>query len=372
MKACIDIQSTITQRAGVGRYTKSLVEQLAATRGHDELELFYFDFKRKGAPYNVDGAEQRAIRWCPGRIVQKSWKTVGFPPFNWFSGSADVYHFPNFIRPPLTSGRSVVTIHDVAFLRFPEMIEEKNLRYLTAQIRKTAAKADAIITVSQFTANEVRELLDVDIGRITAIHSGLSANMTPPSADHIQFVRHKYGLDSPYLLTVGTLEPRKNIPFLIDVFERLEGFDGELVIAGMYGWKYDPIVARMQNAAKARKIRHLDFVDDDDLPSLYAGAELFVFPSTYEGFGFPPLESMACGTPAVAGKASSLPEILESAAVLIDEFDADSWAVRIKNLLESPSEITTLKAEGFAHARGFTWEAAARKTWEVYRSLSRT
>ena len=127
MRVSIDIQAAIAQRAGVGRYVKSLVEHLGRYKGSDEFRLFYFDFKRKGIPFRTPGAEPYAVRWCPGHIVQKVWKTIHGPPFDWFAGTSDVYHFPNFIRPPLTKGKSVVTIHDIAFLRYPRAVEPRNL-----------------------------------------------------------------------------------------------------------------------------------------------------------------------------------------------------------------------------------------------------
>ena len=132
MRVTLDIQAAIAQRAGVGRYTKSLVEHLGPFAGSDELRLFYFDFQRKGVPFPVPGASQHAVRWCPGQFVQKAWKTLNWPPYNWFAGAADVYHFPNFIRPPLKRGKSVVTIHDIAFIRYPQTLEPRNLAYLTA------------------------------------------------------------------------------------------------------------------------------------------------------------------------------------------------------------------------------------------------
>ena len=158
------------RRSGVGRYTKSLVEHLGPFAGSDELRLFYFDFQRKGVPFPAPGAVQHAVRWCPGRIVQKAWKTINWPPFDWFAGAADVYHFPNFIRPPLTKGKSVVTIHDIAFIRYPQTLEPRNLKYLTAQIKQTVQNSDCIIAVSEFTAREIHELLDVPRDRIVAIH----------------------------------------------------------------------------------------------------------------------------------------------------------------------------------------------------------
>lgn len=375
MRVCIDIQSAIAQRAGVGRYTKLLVEHLAAARAPaDELALFYFDFQRRGVPFAVPGAVQRACRWLPGRYVQKAWKTIGWPPFDLFAGRADLFHFPNFIRPPLARGRSVVTIHDVAFLRMPETIEAKNYRYLTGCIRETVARSDAIIAVSEFTRREIIGLLNVPEDKVFAIHSGIESPRLKPETRNLKPESSSLelgtaaGADRKFLFTVGTLEPRKNYAFLVDVFDRLD-FDGDLVIAGGRGWKFEPILERIARSPKRDRIRILDFVTDDELDRLYRTCSLFVFPSLYEGFGFPPLEAMARGAPVVSAATGSLPEVLGDAARLIEGFDAGNWAAEISSLLAGGSARMKLAGRGPSHAAQFTWTETARKTWQIYRSL---
>jgi glycosyltransferase involved in cell wall biosynthesis len=371
MKIGIDIQAAISQRAGVGRYTKCLVEHLAAQAGDDHLRLFYFDFQRKGMPFPVPGAAATPVRWIPGRIVQGAWKTIGFPPYNWFSGPADVYHFPNFILPPLTRGRSVVTVHDVSFLRFPEATEEKNLAYLRARIRDTVNRADAIITDSFFSGREIQELLGVAADRIFPIHLGLTRRTFTADPQSTPATLKRLGLDRPFLLTLGTLEPRKNIPFLIDVFEKLEGFEGDLVVAGMKGWKFEPILQRMRRSPVAKRIRYLEYVDDESLAALYAGAELFVFPSIYEGFGFPPLEAMSCGTAVISSSAGSLAEVLGDAAEIVEGLQTEEWCDRIHHLLSDPVRKAELIARGRGHVGQYQWEKTAAATWQVYRRLAK-
>lgn len=373
MRVCLDIQSAIAQRAGVGRYTKLLVEHLAVEPPPESsLSLFYFDFQRKGVPFAPAGAQTRACRWLPGRVAQKAWKSLRWPPFNWFAGDADVYHFPNFILPPLSRGASVVTIHDLAFLRMPETIEEKNLAFLNAHIRDTVARADAILTVSAFTAREAQDLLGVSAARLHPVLSGLDPAMHVPAEAAVRELRRRLNVDRPYLLTVGTLEPRKNYPFLLDVFDRLDATDIDLVIAGRPGWKYEPILERLGRSPRRERIHLIENLDEHDLPALYGGAELFVLPSRYEGFGFPPLESMACGTPAVVSAGGSLPEVCGEAAVVIAEFDVDRWVHEIRSLLEAPGRLDALRQRGFAHARSFAWAETARKTWGVYRAALTT
>ena len=369
MKVCIDIQAAIAQRAGVGRYTKSLVEHLGPLSGSDTLNLFYFDFKQRGIPFHVPNATLRATTWCPGRMAQKAWKTIGWPPFDWFAGTADLYHFPNFIIPPLSQGRTVVTIHDVSFMRFPDAAEPKNLLYLNGQIRRTVDRADLILTDSQFSADEITELLNVPSDRVKAVHLGLTTNMNAPDATTIDAMRKHLKLDRPYLLFVGTLEPRKNIPFLVECFEQMTAFDGDLVIAGMRGWKVDPILTRMDASPRRERIRYLEYVEEEWLPPLYAGAELFIFPSLYEGFGFPPLEAMRCGIPVLSSRAGSLPEVLGDAAAYVNSYDAQEWAHATEALLQDVDRRKALSAAGEQQAATYRWEETARQTWELYREV---
>ena len=369
MRVCLDIQSAVGRGAGVGRYTRELARGLAATRAPaDQLAMFCFDFHRRGLSWSAPGAELRACRWLPGRFVQKAWKTIGAPPFDFFSGPADVFHFPNFIRPPLRRGRSVVTIHDVAFLRMPETIEEKNLAYLSARIRRTVENADAILAVSEFTRREIVELLNVPPEKVVAIHSGIEPpnpkNQEPSSNSPTPHLP-----TTPFLFTLGTLEPRKNYTFLIDVFDRMK-FDGELVIAGGRGWKFEPILERIARSPKRDRIRLPDYLPDADLERLYHDCALFVLPSRYEGFGFPPLEAMARGAPVVSAATGSLPEVLGDAAELIAGFDADDWATRLDALVADDARRRELSVRGPAHAARFTWSETARKTWNLYRQLA--
>ncbi len=370
MKVCIDIQAAIAQRAGVGRYTQALVQHLGPMSEPGALRLFYFDFKRRGMPFRVPNAHEQTVTWCPGRLVQKAWKTIGWPAFDWFAGAADVFHFPNFIIPPLKRGRAVVTIHDVSFLRFPEAAEPRNLRYLNNQIRRTVDRADLILTDSEFSASEIRTLLNIPEKRVRAVHLGLTPNMESPDRETIDSMRKVYGLERPYLLFVGTLEPRKNIPFLIECFEQMHSFDGDLVIAGMQGWKVEPIRERMRTSSRRQNIRYVQYVDEQWLPALYAGAEIFLFPSLYEGFGFPPLEAMRCGVPVLSSRAGSLPEVLGEAACYVNDYDANAWAQTAANLLDDSDRRDTLIRAGKEQAARYQWEQTARKTWDLYREAA--
>lgn len=370
MRVCIDIQSAVAQRAGIGRYTRTLVHHLGLAAGDNRLTLFSFDFRRKGDAFTAPNAERVTVRWCPGALVQAAWKYLPFPPFEMFAPPADLYHFPNFIVPPLRGARAVVTIHDMSFVRFPEFAEAANLAYLSARIRDTARRAAAVLTISHFSAGEISDVLGLPADRVHAIHPGISEDFRAPAPDRLRADLAALGLTRPYLLTVGTLEPRKNIPLAIELFERMPWFDGELVIAGMKGWKCEPILRRMAESSRAPAIRHLEYVPDERLPALYTGASLFVFPSFYEGFGFPPLEAMACGTPVLSSSGGSLAEALGDGAVVLAPSGAEEWAESAGRLLRDSDARRALIERGRRQAARYTWAEAARKTWAVYRAVA--
>lgn len=368
MRVCLNVQPAVTQRAGVGRYTRQLAAHLGplAATAH-EVELFYFDFKRRGAPFPVSNATFKANRWLPGRIAQAAWKRLNWPPFDTLAGHSDLYHFPNFVLPPLRRGRAVVSIHDVSFIRYPEFTEAANLRYLTAKIRDTVSRADAIITISEFSATEIVELLGAPSKRVFPIHLGVDDSFFPQSPARVSSVIETYGLKQPYLLAVGTIEPRKNLPFLVDVFEQLQGFDGDLVFVGRAGWKHAPIFERMRSSPLATRIRHVVPRDEDDLPALYSGAACLLQPSFYEGFGFPPLEAMACGAPVVASRGGSLPEIIGTAAPLVETTATEPWCEAIMDAIDQAGRKADARRQ---HAAGFKWQTTAQRTWEVYQEVT--
>lgn len=371
MKVCVDIQAALGQRAGVGRYVRELMAHLGPEAGADELSAFYFDFKRTGLEAPPPGVDWRACRWLPGRVAQAAWKYAGFPPYDWLAGPADVYHFPNFIRPPLSRGRrSVVTIHDVSFLRLPETTEKKNLAWLTSEIHRTVERADAIITDSQFSAREIVELLQVPEEKVVPVWLGLPEFGPPPAPPEAERIRRELGLVKPFLLMVGTIEPRKNIPLLVKVYDALHDFDGDLVVVGAWGWKTDATRRAIADSPRRDGIRVLNRVDDRQLSAVYAGASAFVYPTRYEGFGLPPLEAMGRGTPVVSARNSSLPEVLGQAAEWVEGDDPEEWAATLRTILGDDARAAHLRAAGFAQTQKFSWAETARQTWAVYRRFA--
>ncbi len=370
MRVCIDVQSAVAQRAGVGQYTRRLVAHLGTLAGADSLGVFYFDWKRKGLSFEAPGVGEGACRWVPGRLVQQAWKRFSWPPYDWFAGPADVYHFPNFVLPPMRHGNMVVSIHDVAFLKFPEMAEKKNLHYLREKIQDTVRRAHAILTMSDASANDIRHFFPEAEGRIYPVYLAAGPEFRPVASDAVEDVRRRLGLQRPYLLSVSTIEPRKNLPFMMDVFDRLQAFDGDLVIAGMPGWKCEPIFERMRKARRSDRIRYVRYVDDAFLPALYAGASLFLCTSHYEGFGLPPIEAMACGTPVVSSSGGSLGEVLGKGACVLDTFELDAWVHVVGGILGDEGRRLALADAGRKQSARYSWTETARRTWEVYRKAA--
>ena len=370
MKICVDIQAAVSQGAGVGRYVRHLAEHLNKAAGADELSFFYFDFMRRGLSAPL--ANARAVRCCPGRVVQACWKRLGWPPFEMFAGKADLYHCPNFIVPPLGNAKSkcVVSIHDASFLRYPEFTESGNLAYLRAAIEKTVKRSDAIITISRFSAAELAFFFPEARAKTHVIYPGILEHMAHSSAQAGAEIRRTKVLHRPYVLTVGTLEPRKNIEFLVKVFEAMKQFHGELVIVGRRGWKYEAILERLQSSPRSRDIRLVDNVNDSELPAVYAGAELFLFPSFYEGFGFPPLEAMQCGVPVISSTGGSLKEVLGDGALLIDDYNVTRWE-RAAELLVNDKQVRQMFIDkGYQQVARYSWTETARQTMALYRRIA--
>ncbi|MBQ7251827.1 MAG: glycosyltransferase family 4 protein [Kiritimatiellae bacterium] len=369
MRITLDIQSALANRSGVGRYTYELLRHLPqALAPGDSLSAFCFDFHRRASALPVPPSVRIHAVPFPGRVAQALWKRLRFPPFELFAPASDLVHFPAFALPPLASRRSrvVATVHDVSFLRLPETTEPKNLAFLSAVIRPSVARADLILTDSEFSRTEIAETLSVPPDKIRAIPLGLSGDISLDGA-----VLPPPPVEGPYLLFVGNLEPRKNLPLLIRAFDAVDTPDLSLVLAGGRGWKNEAIFEAMRNAKKANKIRYLQYVTDEVLRSLYAHAAAFVFPSLYEGFGLPPLEAAAAGVPVVCARNSSLPEVLGDAALWVEENRLDAWVEAIEGLLSDSALRARLSAAGKRQAARFTWDETARRTVAAYREAAR-
>ncbi len=372
MRVAIDYTPALTQRAGIGRFARGLVRGLASRATDLEILLV--------------AAAERAQTDCPeppfplrrfplgSRAMDILWHRLRLPlPADWWTGPLDLYHATDFLLPPLRC-RGAVTVHDLSFLRHPEFHHPALVRYLRDRIRGSVHRAALVLTDSHFSRDEVLALLDAPPERVQVVYGGAEECFQPVPAPERQGVLARHGLAEPYLLFVGTLEPRKNLGALLEGFGRLRrrGLPHTLAIAGGEGWLGEGQRLRRLAEPIGDTVRFLGFVADNDLPALLSGADLFVYPSLYEGFGLPVIEAMACGCPVACSRAGSLPEVAGDVAFYFETADAHEIARVLEGALEAPDLLAERRRQGLVRAATFTWNAAARQLLDAYEStLSR-
>lgn len=369
MRIVIDYTPAVHQGAGIGRHTRGLVQALAPlATGHD-LSLLVFG--RGPQPIQPPPLPVR-VSPVPNRWLTIAWQRLQLPlPVEWLSGATDLYHASDFVLPPLHRARSLLTVHDLSFLTVPEYADAGLRRYLSRVVPRSVARADRILADSVSTRNDLVQLLGVDPARITVVYPGVEPRFQPQQDTALLArVRARYNLgEQPFILGVGTLEPRKNWQGLIRAWTRLREhtrLPHRLVLAGGKGWLAEGIFAAAAASPYRDDIVFTGFVDDADLPALYSAAAAFAFPSWYEGFGIPVVEALACGTPVVCANNSSLPEAAGEAALLVAADDETALATALQRLLEDHTLRAKLRTAGFAQAARFTWSAAAATLWAAY------
>lgn len=360
----MEATAAVRQGAGIGRYVRELLKALARTDGANEYRLFYasprpIPFALPELPRNF------TARHLPFHDIwlARAWHRAQLPlPVELFTGAVDLYHAPDFTLPPV-SAPSLLTVHDLSFERDPQSAAPGLRRYLQTVVPRSVRRAAHVIAVSQATKNDIIQLYNTPDEKITVLYEGVDPAFCPtPDAS----VRRKYGIgDKPYIFSISTIQPRKNFKRLIQALATLPS-DFNLVIAGEKGWRYDEIYAEAEQPRVRGRVIFTGFVADGDLPALYSEAAVFAYPSLYEGFGLPLLEAMACGTPTAASNLSCLPEVAGGASALVDPYDVESIAAGLRRAL---SERDSLRAKGFARARQFRWDEAARRLVELYSTL---
>lgn len=378
MRIGIDYTAAVNQRAGIGRYTRCLVGALAELDDQNEYVLFY----AHGGQDNVGPffADRPNFHERPVRLSQRNlaiiWHRLRLPiHVERVTGPLNLFHSPDYNLPPLRCGRGIVTVHDLSFLLFPEC-HDRNLReYLERTVPLSVSRATLVLADSNNTMNDLVCLLDARPERVRVLYPGVDERLRRVEDEEVlRAAREKFGLHFPFILYVGTIEPRKNLGRLIQAYARLKTrrqLEHKLVIAGQKGWLYDDVFRRAVDLRVGEDVIFPGYISDDDLPSLYSLADAFVFPSLYEGFGLPPLEAMACGTPVVTSTVSSLPEVAGDAALLVNPTDVDELAQAIARVLDDGDLRRRLSAKGVERAGSLTWRAAAKSLLEIYESLEK-
>lgn len=284
-----------------------------------------------------------------------------------------IYHSPNFFLPNF-NGKSIATFHDLSIFHYPEFHPPARVRFMKEQIPKALANADRILTISNYVANEIAEHFNYPLEKITVTTLGVSEHYYPRKEDELAQVLSRYQLQHhSYLLSVATLEPRKNIAALLRVYQQLPESQRQhtpLVLCGAMGWNNQQLIQDIRKAEAAGWVRHLGYLPEEDMPALYSGAKGFLFPSLYEGFGLPVLEAFACGCPVVTSKASALAELAGNAALLIDPHEDEDIAQAILRILEGDPLEDTRRHQAQHIAALHTWEHCIAKTIAAYQAVA--
>lgn len=299
------------------------------------------------------------------------WRIVweqGFAPLHLAARRPVLLHGMGFSLPLIWPGPGLVTIYDMSFFRYPERLTAARRAYLQRVVPLSARRARRVITISESSRREITELTGVPEHRIDLAIPGVGEQFRPLPADQVETFRREAGLPAHFILCVATLEPRKNLATLLQAFARIDPASGlRLVLAGAQGWQTDPLYGLIATLNLQERVLMPGFVPHDALPLWYNAADLFAYPSIYEGFGLPVLEAMACGLPVLASDSSSLPEALGPDGLLLPPDDPAAWAQSIEALLASPERRADLRARGLARAARFTWAETARATAQSYR-----
>ncbi len=371
MRIGIDYTAAVRQRAGIGRYARSLIRALARLDHENAYVLLSAGKEADGEPWPANFS----LRTLPltDRHLSILWQKLRLPlPVEWLTGRLDLFHSPDFVLPPVRRARTVVTIHDLSFLRLPDCSSPALLEYLMSAVPRSVARADIILADSQSTQQDLVDLMGVSAERIRVVYPAVDETFMRSDQAGVMAVRARHQIDGPYILSLGTLQPRKNYVRLIEAFQMLKqtsGIPHRLVIGGGPGWLYEPIYETIERLGLQNQVQMLGYVDESDLPALYTGADVFCFPSLYEGFGIPVLEAMACGTPVVASNTSSLPEAAGDAALLVSPTDTDALADALGRAIDDTDLRAQLVQSGLSQCQRFSWRDSAGVLHMAYMEL---
>jgi glycosyltransferase involved in cell wall biosynthesis len=364
----LDVRLTYYTAGGIAKYARRLAEALPALAPEQE----HYHFYRRGHDITYSRAARRVDCFTPAHHpAERLALAAEIAPYR-----LDLHHSPDFIPPQLGCRRSVITVHDLTFLLYPQFLTPGSRRYYNDQIAWAVRHAAAISADSAATQADLVRLLGVAPQKVTVIHLGLDPAFAPATPEQAATDAERLaelGLPPGYVLFVGTFEPRKNVAGLLRAYAFLREQRPDcppLVLAGRSGWLFDETLRQIQALKLETAVRRLEEVPDGVLPALYRGASVLALPSHYEGFGFPVLEAMGCGTPAVIADRASLPEIAGNAALKVhDPDDYEALAAALGQVLDDSALRAELVRRGFERARAFTWERTARQTLALYEAV---
>lgn len=376
MRIGLEITAAVQQGGGIGRYVREMLCALSNIDQSNQYSLFYAS-NNKSNHAMLDLPDNFRVRHLPMNDIwlARIWQRIRLPlPVELITGFIDIYHSPDFTLPPTLSGiPTLLTVHDLSFLRDPESAAPRLRGYLEVAVKRSVRLATHILADSQSTKDDLIELYLTPEDKITVLYAGVSSAFRPIlDSSQLMKVRKRYNLgDQPFVLSVGTLQPRKNHIALIKAFElALRDSDYNLVLAGGQGWSYEEVHDLVRLRGLQHRVLFAGFVADEDLSALYSSADVMAFPSLYEGFGLPVLEAMACGVPVLASNVSCLPEVAGGAALFVDPRDVEAMSAAMLKLLSNVDLRETLRKKGFERVEQFSWQSSAVNLLRVYKNLA--
>ena len=365
VRVAYDVTSLLDARTGVGAFAGEVLTRVA---GVEDIEVVGYSVSWRG--HAVDGLLPSGVHKARGPMaaqpLRQLWRRADWPQIEWWTGGVDVVHGPNFVVPPSGKGAAeLVTVHDLTCVRFPELCTRDTLQYPDL-IRRALRRGAHVHAVSGFVAGEAVDVLGVDPDRVHVVPNGLD----PIHQGDANAGRTRAGAER-YVLALGTIEPRKDLPLLVDAFDEIAADDRDLVlvVAGQDGWGAEAFTAAVERARHSDRVVRPGWVDDRARADLLAGAGVFAYPSKYEGFGLAPLEAMAAGTPVVTTRAGALPEVLGDGARFVDPGNVHDLAAALQSVLHDSDERERLVRSGRAQAAQYSWDSCAAGIVNVYRRL---
>jgi glycosyltransferase involved in cell wall biosynthesis len=371
-RICIEASPALQQQAGLGRYTAGLIQGLCHNNPQGDYAIAYNDSTHTQVPPPYD-----TLIAYKSKLSNKPWRMrVAFSywgrNFDRYFPDVALYHSTGHLLPRFRRIKTVFTLHDLIPLRLPQYHLWQNRWFLHFMFPRFLNAADAIIAVSEHTSRDAQSLLGIAPEKITVIGEAVEPHFRPVQNPTVRAeIRQKYHLPEQFILCVSTIEPRKNLNLLLDIYPaiRAQYPNVALVLAGKPGWLYADFFAKLQQSGLGEVVLQLGRVPEADLPALLSAATIFVYPSLYEGFGLPPLEAMACGVPVVCSNASSLPEVVGKSGVLLPPTDAAKWTQALLGLLANPAKRHVMSIAGRQASSRFRWETVAQQTQQVYDRL---
>ncbi len=364
------------KKTGIAWCAESILLQLAEQKKIEkQFNCFTFAYPSESKAflekYRKLDYQVQECRWFHDVLYRMIWYYLPIPYSIFFKKKADVTVFFNYAVPPGVYGKKVVFVHDMAYRAFPKTVRRKTKCFLELVLEKSCKRADRIVTISEFSKQEIIRYLNVPEEKISVIPLGVDRHRfhTGYPAARIKKVKQKYGLEGEYLLYVGTIEPRKNLKRLIEAYAQLPLYVPKLVLVGKKGWLYQEIFQTVERLGLKKRVVFLGYAADQEIPLIMAGAKCFLFPSLYEGFGLPPLEAMACGVPVVTANCSALPEVAGDAAVLVEPDKTESIRQGILAVLEKEELRKQMIERGIQQAKKFSWKKTADSLVEICQRL---